>query len=275
MGGLEAPDPYRVRCFVNRWPAMTGDRCEVVLFSPDHDASLGGLSQSHRREVVDLWAERTAVLGARHDVDYVLCFENRGAEVGATIHHPHGQIYAYDHVPTRPSTTFARGWTPLRDRDGGDATIDEATPTGASPRMVSSMAGWEAWVPWAPEHPVAVTLAPIHRVPDLVHLDDPGRDGLAAILGDVLVRLDRLAQGPMPYMMWLTQGPTVTGGEIEPWLHVEIVSPWRGPDRLRYIAAAEIGAGEYFNPVVPEDLARRLRDLGSPDVPDQFRGFGS
>src|SRR4051794_12220888 len=87
VGGLEAPEPYDVRWFPNRWPAMPGDRCEVVLYTPDHDATMWSLGAARVRKVIDLWAERTTALGARDDVDFVLVFENRGAEVGATIAH--------------------------------------------------------------------------------------------------------------------------------------------------------------------------------------------
>ena len=98
--------------FPNRWPAMEGDRCEVVLYTPVHDATFASLGVDGARKVIDLWAERTAELGARDDVDYVLVFENRGPEVGATIAHPHGQIYAYDHVPSRQARRLAGGWAP-------------------------------------------------------------------------------------------------------------------------------------------------------------------
>ena len=108
-GGLEAPEPYDVRWFVNRWPAMPDDRCEVVLYTSEHDATFWSLGAVGARRVVDLWAERSAVLGAREDIAYVLVFENRGAEVGATITHPHGQIYAFDSVPPQPLRELRRG----------------------------------------------------------------------------------------------------------------------------------------------------------------------
>ena len=128
VGGVEAPEPYDVRWFTNRWPAMAGDRCEVVLFTPVHDASFWSLGVDGARKVVDLWANRTSELGLRDDVDYVLVFENRGAEVGATIAHPHGQIYAYDHVPSRQTRRLEAGWRP----DAGT----RRSPRGRSRAMV-------------------------------------------------------------------------------------------------------------------------------------------
>jgi UDPglucose--hexose-1-phosphate uridylyltransferase len=249
VGGLEAPEPYEVRWFSNRWPAMPGGRCEVVLYTPRHDATLPSLGIDGVRKVIDLWAQRTTELGRRTDVEFVLIFENRGREVGATIAHPHGQIYAYDHVPRRPASLLAAGWSP---------------EVQASERFVARSGEWISYVPTASTFPIAVTLAPEDRVPDLPTLDDTGRDQLAALLVDLLDRLDRLYDVPLPYMMWLNQRPTDGGDWPQAWLNVEIVSPWRGAGVSRFIAAAEVACDEYFIPVNPEDLAQRLRDLAPP-----------
>jgi len=109
-------------------------------------------------------------------------------------------------------------------------------------------------------YPVAVTIAPRLRVGRLNELGGTARRDLASILADVLDRLDRLHGEPIPYMLWVNQRPFTAGFE-DAWLNIEIVSPWRAANLPRYIAAAEIGAGEYFNPVVPEDLVVRLREL--------------
>lgn len=249
-GGLEAPEPYDVRWFPNRWPAMPGERCEVVLYTPDHDATFPSLGVAGARRVIDLWAERTAALGARPDVDFVLCFENRGAEVGATITHPHGQIYAYEQVPARQRALFDSPWAP--DADPGDRHVARAGDGDAA---------WTAYVPWAPSYPVSLVLAPDRRIPDLPSLDGAGRDALAALLVDVLDRLDRLYDTPLPYMMWISQRPTDGSAWPDAWMFVEVVSPWRRAGVPRFIAAAEVGGGELFNPVVPEDLAATLRAL--------------
>ena len=244
-GGIEAPEIYDVRWFSNRWPAMPGERCEVVLYTPDHDATFWSLGVDGVRKVIDLWTQRSVELGARHDVKFVLVFENRGAEVGATIAHPHGQIYAYDHVPDRPARIFSAAWQP------------DVNPTD---RAVASCGGWQAYVPNAPTYPIALTLAPRERVANLDGLSEQSRNELAALLVDVFERLDSLYDQPLPYMMWLMQSPT-DGEWPDAWLHIEIVSPWRAADVPRFIAAAEVACGEYFNPVIPEVLAARLRDL--------------
>jgi UDPglucose--hexose-1-phosphate uridylyltransferase len=249
VGGLEAPEPYDVKAFPNRWPPMPDDRCEIVLYTPEHDATFADLGRPGARRVVDLWAERTATLGARDDVAYVLVFENRGPEVGATIPHPHGQIYAYDEVPDVPLTELrraARGECPSCER------ADDAL-------AVAATGGWRAWVPAASAWPYALLLAPdVHR-PDLPSLDGPQRDDLAALLVDVLARLDRLFEIPLPYMLWIHQRPTDGGLWPEAHVHLHIVSPIRSPGVQRYVAAAELGSGAFVNPVVPEDAAAALR----------------
>jgi UDPglucose--hexose-1-phosphate uridylyltransferase len=90
---------------------MPDARCEVILYAPEHDATFWSLGAKRARRVVDLWAERSAALGARPDIAYVLVFENRGESVGATIPHPHGQIYAFDFVPDLPRRELELGDT--------------------------------------------------------------------------------------------------------------------------------------------------------------------
>jgi UDPglucose--hexose-1-phosphate uridylyltransferase len=242
LGGLEAPDPYDVHWFVNRWPALPDDRCEVVLYSPDHDASLASLDPSHVKRLVDVWAERSDALGSRPDVHYVLVFENRGASVGATISHPHGQIYAYDHVPERLAR---RGSVSPAVTDDRTIHVDET---------------WVSFVPFAPVFPTSVTIAPREPRGRLSDLTNAERQSLARVLTDTCRRLDALFETPLPYMMWVEQQPYDDSASASV-MTVEFVSPWRARDLPRYIAAAEVAAGEYFNPVVPEELAERLRTL--------------
>lgn len=247
VGGLEAPEAYEVKAFPNRWPPMPDDRCEIVLYTPDHDAAFADLGVDGARRVVDLWAERTAALGARDDVDYVLVFENRGPEVGATIPHPHGQIYAYAEVPPVPAAELAeRG-----------CTLCAAPPVEV---LVHERAGWRTWVPEAADWPYALVVAPSAHVPDLPSLDDADRAGLAAALVDAFGRLDRLFGAPMPFMAWFHQRPTDGGDWPTAHVHLHVAPLYRAPGTPRFVAAAEVGGGLYFNPVDPAAAARALRD---------------
>lgn len=247
VGGTEAPEPYLVKAFTNRWPSYPDDRCEVVLYSPDHDARLSTLPSEHVDRVVDLWAERTAALGARADLAYVLVFENNGPAVGATIAHPHGQIYAYPDVPPLPATELARladGHELLEDRP--DLVVVERD-------------GWRAWVPAAPIYPFGLRVAPVQRRPDLPSLDAAERHAFGSVLAEALGRLEGVFDPPMPYLFWIHQRPFDGGPWPQAWLHVEVAGPQRAPGVLRYVAGAELGSGHYVNPVAPEDAAAQLR----------------
>jgi len=245
VGGLESPEPYDVKSFANRWPALETGACEVVLYSSQHDATFASLGSSGIRNVIDLWAERTTQLQQQNDVDYVLIFENRGAEVGATISHPHGQIYAFDHVPRRQHSILQSQWKP--DPQPAD-------------RLVINGDHFVAYAQYAAIHPVSLVVAPHQQVSLLSQLGDELRDELASILHKSFVALDQLFDAPLPYMMWITQAPAKTQYE-NAWLNIEIVSPWRAKGVQRYIAAAEVSTEEYFNPVDPADIAQRLRTL--------------
>ncbi|MEY2423687.1 MAG: UDPglucose--hexose-phosphate uridylyltransferase [Acidimicrobiaceae bacterium] len=246
VGGLEAPEPYAVRAFVNRWPSFPDDRCEVVLYTPEHDATFWSLGVEGALAVVDLWAERSRALGARDDIAYVLVFENRGEEVGATIPHPHGQIYSYDEVPPNPRRELSAETCVLCAEEPGD-------------RLVSEADGWRVWVPHASVYPYGLVIAPTAHEPDLPSLSEPSRRGLAAVLVDALHRLDALWDRPMPYMLWFHQRPFDGGAWPTAHLHVEIAVPQRAPGVMRFIAGGELGSGLYVNPVVPETAAAELR----------------
>jgi UDPglucose--hexose-1-phosphate uridylyltransferase len=270
-GGLEAPEPYDTRWFPNRWPAFEPGEpidpaaavgagitrlpavgaAEVILYSSQHEGSLGTLGVAQVRKVVDLWAERTAALLARPEIRYVLVFESRGPEVGATIHHPHGQIYGYPFVPPAPAAEL----------DTMDQELAFELADGR--RVVADDQGWVAWVPYASPYPYGLRVAPREQVGRLDQLDAPGRDGLASILTDVLGRYERLWAGQpgaseiFPYLMWFHQAPDQPTGRE--WLHLHLAPPQRSPGVARYIAAGEVGSGTLSNPVVPEDAADALR----------------
>ena len=245
-GGLEAPDSYQVHCFTNRWPPLEDGRAEVVLYTPDHQATFASLGIEGARRVVDLWAKRTEVLGGRADVAYVLVFENRGAEVGATIAHPHGQIYAFAGVPGAPRRELAEGACRLCSHD-------------AIGHLVFRAGDWHTRVPHAAAWPYELLVAPARHVPDLPALDDASRNELSAVLVDAIGRLDRLFAAAMPYMLWFHQRPTDGGRWEAAHVHAHISPLYRAPATPRFVAAGELGSGVYFNPVEPERAAEELR----------------
>ena len=274
VGGLEAPEPYDVRVLENRWPALHAGppidpfddaitapargAAEVVLYTSDHDASLATLGVEGVRRVVDVWAQRTTALLAREEIEYVLVFENRGRDVGATIDHPHGQIYAFASVPPVPARELA-----VARANGCPLCSEIPREAEADARVVFDDDGWLGWVPFASPWPYGMVLAPRTHVGGLAVLDDASRDGCARALVDAVGRYDRLFDrpdaAPFPYMLWILQAPGI--GDAH--LHVHLAPPWRAPGTPRFVAAGELGSGTYFNPVRPEDAARALRAAGS------------
>lgn len=246
VGGLEAPEQYSVRSFPNRWPALEEGYCEVVLYSPDHEATFGTLTADEALSVVNLWAQRTQALRELPNGEYVIVFENRGAEIGATISHPHGQIYAFDHVPPRPARMIAAGWEPV---------------VASAEHVILEVDGWRVFSEYAAVYPVSIRIAPIHRIADLADMNAVDRAVLAATLVRVFAALDALFDAPLPYMMWINQAPRTRDDWPDAWFNIEIVSPWRAQGLPRFIAGVEVASGEFFNPVDPADVAARLRAL--------------
>jgi UDPglucose--hexose-1-phosphate uridylyltransferase len=246
VGGLEAPHPYTTRWFPNRWPSLPDDRCEVILYSDDHSARFVTLDIEHLASIIGLWVERSSAHYARSDTSSVLIFENSGRDVGATIDHPHGQLYSFDHVPQRTAQRISANWRP--------------TTTGQL--VINEHDGFVTSVASASPYPVAIEIAPVNEVGRLADLNGDARVALAHAMRDALERLTTYFGETPPYMLWVNQRPN---GSSHGWLNVEIVSPWRARGVMRYIAAAEVSTGEYFNPLVPEDLAQALRErLASP-----------
>jgi UDPglucose--hexose-1-phosphate uridylyltransferase len=268
-GGLEAPEPYTVRAFENRWPpfapgapidadgALAGatgfvslparGASEVVLYSPDHAGSLATIGVAGARAVVDLWAERTAALLARPEIEHVLVFENRGALVGATIPHPHGQIYGFPFVPPVP-----RREAEVAAAHGCPVCAAIAHEVADSTRVVRDGDGWVTVVPFASAYPYGALLAPHGHVDGLPALDTGDRDGLAAALVDLVSRYDRLFDAELPYLMWVHQGVHV---------HVHFAPPLRATGTPRFVASGEVGSGTFGNPVAPEAAAAALREV--------------
>jgi len=246
VGGVEAPEPYDVLAFPNRWPPFENGRAEIVLYTSEHHSSFADLTLDHARRVVDLWAERSATLGARDDVSYVLVFENRGPEVGATIAHPHGQIYAFDIVPPVVATEYA--------------TASATTFDAPSEKVVVATHGeWSAWVPLAASWPYELLLAPSTDVPDLPSLNGNERNDLASLLIDCIRRLDALFDERMPFMMWFHQRPFDDIARTPLRVHAHIAPLLRSPDTQRFVAAGELGSGVWFNPIEPIVAAAQLR----------------
>ncbi len=237
-------------------------RCEVICFTSDHDASLASLSAQRVGTVVAALVDRTAELSALPGVEQVTCFENRGEAIGVTLHHPHGQIYAYPFVPPRQRAMLAAARRHA-ERTGGVLMSDVlACERSAGERLVVESQQWTAFVPAAARWPFEVHVVPHRHVLDLTDLTPEEISAFAAIYLDVLRRFDSLSGRPMPYIAAWYQAPVNHPDREVAYLHLQLTSPQRAPDKLKYLAGSETATGAFSNDVRPEDAAESLRQAG-------------
>ncbi|WP_225655980.1 galactose-1-phosphate uridylyltransferase [Streptomyces pseudogriseolus] len=271
----EIPDSsYDVVVFENRFPSLAGDsgRCEVVCFTSDHDASFASLSERQARLVLDAWTDRTSELSHLPSVDQVFCFENRGAEIGVTLQHPHGQIYAYPFTTPR-TALMLRQVAAHKEATGGENLFDAVVERErADERVVLEGEHWVAFVPFAAHWPYEVHLYPKRRVPDLLGLDEAAREEFPRVYLELLRRFDRIFgenEPPTPYIAAWHQAPF---GALEDFegvtrddfaLHLELFTIRRTSGKLKFLAGSESGMNVFINDVPPERAAERLREVAS------------
>ena len=240
--------------------AATG-RCEVVCFTSEHDSSFSRLTPSRVRTVLAALADRTAVLGEIPGVEQVFCFENRGPEIGVTLHHPHGQIYAYPFVTPRTRSEIAAAGAYLKSTGGNLFADLLAAERNAGERIIVENEHWTAFVPAAARWPFEIMVAPRRVVADLTALSDGEAAAFGPIYLDVLRRLDAVFGVPMPYISAWHQAPVRIGRDLL-HLYMRLMSTRRAPDKLKYLAGSESAMGVFINDILPEKAAALLRDAG-------------
>ncbi|MEV7532585.1 galactose-1-phosphate uridylyltransferase [Streptomyces hydrogenans] len=259
---------YEVAVFENRFPSLSGGvgRCEVVCFTDDHTASFADLTEERVRLVLDAWTDRTAALSALPGVQQVYCFENRGREIGVTLPHAHGQIYAFPYVT--PRTAHTRRRIDEHRRATGRNLFDDlvARERADAERVVLETEHWIAFVPYAAKWPYEVHLHPRRRVPDLLALDEEARTDFAQTYLELLRRFDRIfgpAEPPTPYIAAWHQAPFTDERREDFGLHLELFTVRRASGKLKFLAGTESGMGAFMNDIRPEDAARRIREVAS------------
>jgi UDPglucose--hexose-1-phosphate uridylyltransferase len=236
-------------------------RCEVVCFTSDHNSSFGELPPARVRTVVDALADRTTEMSALPGVAQVFPFENRGVEIGVTLNHPHGQIYAYPMVPPR-TRAMLRAAEKHAARTGGRNLYADflAAEQKAQVRVVAANDHWTAFVPAASRWPFEVNIAPHRQVPDLAALDDAERDAFGPLYLDILQRFDALFAKPMPYISAWHQAVIGEGRDLG-YLHLQLFSIRRAADKLKFLAGSESAMGAFINDITPEKAAQTLREI--------------
>lgn len=227
--------------------AATG-ACEVIVYTPAATGSLHTIGQDRRELLIAAWIDRYKALFEK-GCEYVLPFENRGDEVGATLHHPHGQIYGFGKVP------LVQQMAAKAFQDGYDlaAEIDTAMPDYG----LHEAKGMAAFCPRFARFPYEVWIAPRTRRAGPWDCTTQELTGMAKLMGDVTRRYDAFFGRPTPYMFALHSAPRNGGDNYH--FTAQFYPLLRGPDRVKYLASVEQHSGVFTVDVMPETAIEALR----------------
>jgi UDPglucose--hexose-1-phosphate uridylyltransferase len=255
----EIPFPaFELAVFDNRFPAFEapGGAAEVIVYTDRHDGSFATLSGARAEALMWVWRHRYEELGARDDVDYVMIFENRGVEVGVTLHHPHGQVYGYPFVPPVLERELAAD-----ERLGGCASCELLRrELHDRERVLLEDDRVVAYVPYASRWAYEAHVVLREHRASLLDCDGTDLRELSASLQTLVRGYDALFDRPFPYVMVVHQAPTVGGPASGGHVHVEFYPPLRTPDKLKFLAGSEQGAGTFISDTLPEETAVALRE---------------
>jgi UDPglucose--hexose-1-phosphate uridylyltransferase len=276
-GSGRVPDNYDCYIYPNDFaafsipppePAIQGDdfyrvarslgKCDVVLYSPDHNTSLPQLPLDHLVKLVRIWRKRFTELKAMAGIRYVLIFENKGAVIGVTMPHPHGQIYAFPFIPPRLRRELeaARAHQRAKRRCLFCDILKKERREGR--RIVAENETFTAFVPFYARWPYEVHIFSRRHLGTLDQFRASEERGLAEILKWVTQKYDNLFQMSFPYMMLLHQAPT-KGRFPYFHFHIEFYPPHRSKEKLKYLAGVETGGGTFLNDSLAEEKAAELR----------------
>jgi UDPglucose--hexose-1-phosphate uridylyltransferase len=233
-------------------------KCEVVCFTPSHGDSFKDLSPARVRTLLEAWIDRTAELSKESFIQHIAAFENRGEEVGVTLSHPHGQIYAYSYVPPKVEKmlTVAQNYKEQTGKVLFDQII--AREILEKERIIAKNDRWVAFVPYASRYSFEIHVAPLNPVADLTELTDADRNSFPEIAIEVTKRLDGVFGIEMAYIAAWHQAPVRKGRDLLR-LHWQITSVRRAPGKLKYLSGSESAMGAFIMDLRPEQSAEQLR----------------
>jgi UDPglucose--hexose-1-phosphate uridylyltransferase len=282
----EIPSPdYDIVVFENKFPSLQAQPpqpsvaatplspvapaqgvCEVVVYSSEHQGTLAGMSLERIRNLIAVWQDRYQELGSRDAIKSVLIFENKGEAVGVTLHHPHGQIYAFPFIPPKLEKELgaSRRYYEEHQRCLFCDTVKEELHDGR--RVILENDRFVAFIPFFARLPYEVYLAPKRHLASLAEFTAADRVDLAVILKGLLLKYDALFGFSFPYIMVIHQAPTDGGSYPDYHLHFEFYPPLRTANKLKFLAGCESGAGNYINDTMAEEKAAELRQAGPENV---------
>lgn len=281
-GSGKVPDKYDVYAYDNDFPALTTSpdnidivqsglyqtaanygKCEVILYSPDHYSTLPYLSVSHIYKLVCLLVERYQILAADPKVKYIFQFENRGEEVGVTMPHPHGQIYAYPFLPQKIRVELDSCKKHYRKQGKCllcDMNEEEST---ANQRIIGENESFIAYIPFFTDYPYGVFIVSKGHKDNITQFSEQEKYDLAIILKNITAAFDKLFGKPFPYMMCFHQSPVNTAEYYDAnqyyHFHIEFYPPLREANKIKFYASSEMGAWAACNPLAVEKTSELLR----------------
>jgi UDPglucose--hexose-1-phosphate uridylyltransferase len=272
-------EDYDIVVFENKFPSLkeelpritgTGSKffkygkaqgiCEVVLFTSDHDGIMSEKPLSRYVKLVKVWRDRYQELGDKDFIDYVFIFENKGEEVGVTLHHPHGQIYAFPFIPPiiEQELDSSKEYLEKEGKCLFCKTLEEEKEDGR--RIIVSNDSFTALVPFAAGYSYEVHIYTNKHLPSFNDFTEKEEIDLAAILKTLMMKFDNLFGFVLPYIMAIHQQPTNGTGKEYSHFHIEFYPPYRTKDKLKYLAGSELGVGAFSNDSLPEEKAQELRN---------------
>jgi len=237
-------------------------KCEVILYQTGHTITLPELPLPHIRKLVDLWCSRFKELSEDEKIKYIFIFENRGAESGTTMPHPHGQLYAFDRIPETPKKELANSKKYFEETghclicDARDAEVE------AKIRVIDENDSFVAYLPYYTAFPYVVNISAKEHICNMNQFTDKMKNDFAEILLHVTGAFDNVFDRLFPYMMGFHQTPVNMDGEGEDCYHFheEFYPPLRAANVQYFRASVETSLGAYCNVTSPEAKAQELRE---------------
>ncbi len=282
-GSGKVPENYEVLKYDNDFPALSENppepdmvgsdfyksakafgKCEVILYSPDHNKTLPELPLEHIRKLVDLWCVRFIEIAKDEKVKFIFQFENRGEEVGVTMPHPHGQIYGYSKMPLKLQVELNSCKEYFQENCQCLICRMNKEEVDFKERIIMENEDFLAYLPYFTDYPYGMFIVSKKHRNKMIDFTEREKNNFAAILKEVTGTFDALFDKPFPYMMNIHQGPVNSpeykGHEDYYHFHVEFYPPLRSKEKIKYYASSEMGAWATCNPASVEEMAKELRE---------------
>ncbi len=279
-GNIELEQDYDLAVFENRFPALirhpstplnsgsdllkskpSHGICEVIMYTSVHNSSLAQMSFMQIENLIDVWKDRIRELSGHPRIKYIFIFENKGEEVGATLSHPHGQLYAFPFIPFRVKIKLNHMKKYFNKNQHCMLCDIVKEEVQLNHRIVFQNNSFIALVPYYARFPYEVHILSKRHLGSIVEMNELEKESFAQALKVVTQKYDALFQRSCPYMMALFISPSEQDKYAYFHFHVEFCPPLRDKDKIKWMASVETTTWQFINPSSPEEIARQLRSI--------------